>query len=492
MAPTSLNVLHIASEAVPLIKSGGLADVVGALPIALRDLGCDARVVIPGYRKAIAAAEALGLEWLDTVLTIEASGWDHRVGIGVVEVSGLPIYLLACDELYGRDGLYGPDATVAYEDNDRRYAVFTKAALALPGAIQWQPDILHAHDWQAGLVPVLWEAGYQGVLPHAKPVFSIHNMAYQGVFAPQSLRVTGLGPEYYHGRKVEHFGTVNWLKAGIVYSHGLSTVSPTYAAEIQTRAFGCGLDGEIARQAHKLRGIVNGIDTAVWNPAIDPHLPANYDRHDLSGKAVCRDALREEVGLLPMADDRKVALVGLISRTLSQKGIDLVADAVEPYILAGRMQLVILGAGDRALESRLHMLEARHPGWVTFWRGYNEGLAHRIEAGCDLFLMPSRFEPCGLNQMYSLAYGTLPLVRYTGGLADTVVDVSQPHGNGFSFGPIDIGHFSAGLNRALGLFQHYPDQWHAAQQRAMQADHSWQTCAQDYLGWYQDILGHRA
>ena len=299
--------------------------------------------------------------------------------------------------------------------------------------------------------------------------------------------MTGLGPEYFAADKVEHFGAVNWLKAGIVYSHGLGTVSETYAKEIQTPEFGCGLDGVIQAQQAKLRGIVNGIDGAVWNPATDKYLPSTYTIDDRSGKKICREALRQEVGLdNPQRDD--VCLVGLISRLVEQKGIDLVVAGIEPYILAGRMQFVVLGTGDPYLEQQLYALQARHPGWVSFWRGYNEGLAHRIEAGVDMFLMPSRFEPCGLNQMYSLAYGTLPLVRYTGGLADTVTDVSQEGGCGFTFGPVDLGHFSATLDRALGLFADFPEQWEAAQRQAMQRTYGWDRCAQDYLHWYHDIL----
>ena len=252
-------------------------------------------------------------------------------------------------------------------------------------------------------------------------------MAYQGVFAPSTLRLTGLGPEYFAADKVEHFGAVNWLKAGIVYSHGMGTVSETYAKEIQTPEFGCGLDGVIQAQRAKLHGIVNGIDGTVWNPANDEYLPSLIP---LMIVVVRKFAVSsQEVGLdNPQRDD--VCLVGLISRLVEQKGIDLVMAGIEPYILAGRMQFVVLGTGDPYLEQQLNALQARHPGWVSFWRGYNEGLAHRIEAGVDMFLMPSRFEPCGLNQMYSLAYGTLPLVRYTGGLADTVTDVSQEGGCG--------------------------------------------------------------
>lgn len=482
---TDLRVLHVASEALPLVKTGGLADVVGALPKALNDSpGVDARVCVPGYRHALRVGEGLGLRWLPGSLTIEAGGIDHHVGVGEVVHQGVSYYVLACNELFDRDGCYGPTPTTDYEDNARRFSVFAKAALALPRFLGWIPHVIHAHDWQAGLVPPLLERGWGRDLPATRSVFTIHNIAYQGAFWHWDMKLTGLPWAMYNPLQLEHFGKLNLLKAGIVHAHRVTTVSQRYAEEIQQAEFGFGLDAVIAGQAHKLDGITNGIDAEIWDPASDPHLSAHFDHQDLSGKAVCKTLLQREVGL---PEDDTVAVVGIVSRLVEQKGLDLVLAAVDPYILAGRMQLVVLGSGDPAIEAGLRQLQGRHPSRVCFWHGYNEGLAHRIEAGCDLFLMPSRFEPCGLNQMYSLRYGTLPLVRYTGGLADTVRDIASGDGNGFTFGPMDLGHFSAVLDRALGLYQFFPDEWRRAQIRAMRQDNSWQRVGRVYADLYRSL-----
>jgi len=480
----ALRVLHVASEVSPFIKSGGLADVAHALPDALRRLGHDARVCLPCYRRVYVEAEKRGVKWLSTPMVIESGGVDHRVGIGEVMLDGLPVYVLACNELYDRDGLYGPSQAQEYEDNARRFSVLAKAALALPGAIGWTPHIIHAHDWQTGLVPVLLERGFCKALPATRSVFTIHNIAFQGAFPGHDMRLAGLDPWLFNPMHCEHFGRFNMLKTGIAFADRVTTVSKRYAEEIQAPEFGWTLDAVIRHHGYKVSGITNGIDTQCWNPASDPDIVAHYDVEDLAGKAACRRALRDECGLAKRDD---VCLVALVSRLTEQKGIDLVIDAVSPYIIAGRMQLAVLGSGDLHLENRLNALQARHPGWVYAWYGHNEGLAHRFVAGADAFLVPSRFEPCGLTQMYAMRYGTLPIVRYTGGLADTVTDVSTGAGTGFTFGPIDIGHFSAVLDRALGLHQHFPAEWAAAQRRAMSTDFSWDHAGRSYEALYRGM-----
>ncbi len=480
----SMRILHVASEMVPLVKTGGLADVAGALPRALVRAGQDARVVIPGYRRAIIEAQAHGLSWGAQPMTIETGGVDHAVGIGTCVIDGLTVYLIACNELFDRDGVYGPTPTADYEDNCRRFSLFCKAALALPGYLGWIPHVVHAHDWQAGLVPALLERGYNSVLPATRSVFSIHNIAYQGAFWHFDMKLTGLDWALFNPLHVEHYGKLNLLKAGVVFADRVTTVSRRYAEEIQTPEFAYGLEAVMRGHAYKLIGITNGIDTDEWDPATDVHLSTNFDRKHLSGKAACKEQLREECGLYHAEG---ACLMTVVSRLVEQKGIDLVIDAVTPYILAGRLQLMVLGAGDTVLEQRLAHLQAKHPGWVYAWYGYNEELAHRFIAGADVFLMPSRFEPCGLTQMYSQRYGTLPIVRFTGGLADTVEDVATGHGNGFSFGPMDLGHFSSVLDRALGLFQHFPDEWRKAVLRAMAADHSWESVAKEYCALYRRI-----
>jgi starch synthase len=480
----ALRVLHVASEVAPFMKSGGLADVAFALPAALRRAGHDARVVMPCYRKARGEAERRGLRWLPGAMTIEAGGVDHHVGVGEVIVDGMPIYLLGCNELYDRDGLYGPSAIQEYEDNVRRFAVLSKAALALPGFLKWVPHVVHAHDWQTGLVPVLLQRGFGSVLPATRSVFTIHNIAFQGAFPPHEMRLTGLDPWLFNPMHGEHFGRLNLLKLGIAFADRVTTVSKRYAEEIQGAEHGWTLDAVIRHHGYKVSGITNGIDPLAWDPATDPHLPARYSADDLAGKKACTRALRQELGL---HQAENTCLVTMVSRLTEQKGVDLVIDAVTPYILAGRMQLAILGSGDLHLEHRLNQLQARHPGWAFVWYGYNEPLSHRFVAGGDIFLMPSRFEPCGLTQMYAMRYGTLPLVRYTGGLADTVRDVMAGDGTGFSFGPVDGGHFSAVLDRALGLYQHFPAEWQAAQQRGMRQDWSWDHAAKGYCDLYRAI-----
>ena len=483
MAQT-LRILHVASEMVPFVKTGGLADVIGALPLALKAHKHDARVVIPGYRAALQVAKHHGLTWGGHTMTIEAGGVDHTVGVCMVDLHGVKVYFIACNELFERDGIYGPSQANDYDDNARRFAVFSKAALALPGYLGWVPHIVHAHDWQAGLVPALLERGFNKVLPATRSVFTVHNVAYQGSFWHFDMKLTGLDWALYNPLHLEHYGKLNLLKAGIVFADRVTTVSKRYAQEIQSREFGFGMEAVVSGHAYKLSGITNGIDADVWDPATDTLIPSRYDAKKLAGKHTCKERLRKDTGLFA---EESPCLVAVVSRLVEQKGIDLLLDVVDPYILAGRMQLVVLGSGDLALEHRLHLLQARHPGWVYAWFGYNEELAHRIIAGSDMFLMPSITEPCGLTQLYSLRYGTLPLVRYTGGLADTVTDVAAGEGTGFTFGPADRGHFSSTLDRALGLYQHFPAEWKQAVKRAMAVDNSWKHVADEYIELYRSI-----
>lgn len=485
MKSKRLRILHAASEMAPFIKTGGLADVTSGLPQALVEQGHDVRVAIPGYRSALTVAATHGLTWLPGSMTIEAGGVDHQVGVGVVVWKGVTVYFLACNELFDRPGIYGPSANHDYDDNARRFSVFSKASLALAGFINWKPHVIHAHDWQTGIIPALKTRGFHRSLPGTRTVFTIHNIAYQGAFWHFDIKLTGLDWSLFNPTQLEHFGRLNFLKAGVVFADHVTAVSNRYAEEIQTDGGAFGLEGVMHEHAYKLSGITNGIDINEWNPAEDVHLPERFDAQRLAGKKTCTVKLREECGLTQTGSP---CLVGVVSRLIDQKGIDLVIDAVEPYILAGRMQLVVLGSGDTALEQRLRHLQAKHPGWVYAWYGFNEGLAHRIIAGCNLFLMPSRNEPCGLTQMYSMRYGTLPLVRYTGGLADTVTDVETGSGTGFTFGPIDLGHFSSVLDRALGLYQYFPEKWTEAMVRGMKQDFSWRHVSLKYIDIYRDLI----
>ncbi|MFW5830035.1 MAG: glycogen synthase, partial [Planctomycetota bacterium] len=342
-----LRILHVASEAVPLAKSGGLADVVGSLPAALCDIGYDARIVLPGYRAAIEKAETSGRHrWLTQPLQIEAGGHTHEVHVCEWKLGKVRYYLIAANELYDRPGLYGPTAASPYEDNARRFAVLAKAALALPGLIGWVPHVIHAHDWQAGLVPVLRERGWNRSLPATRTVFTIHNLAYQGEMWHFDIKLAGLDWALFNPMQLEHHGRFNFLKSGVVFADRVTTVSQRYAEEIQGGEFGCGMDAVLRHHNYKLSGIRNGIDADEWNPATDKHIVASYSADDLTGKAACKQALRYELGLV----ENPCALVGVVSRLVHQKGLDLVLEAVEPYILAGRMQLAVLGSGEPALE----------------------------------------------------------------------------------------------------------------------------------------------
>ncbi|HEX2660480.1 MAG TPA: glycogen/starch synthase, partial [Polyangia bacterium] len=409
-----LKVLFVASEVAPFRKTGGLADVAGALPRALRKRGIDVRVVMPLYA---------GMNWaeqevLDGMLSVPMYHGTARAGVrrGRLPMSDVPVYFIEHNRYFDRPYPYGPPGQ-AYPDNLERFAFFSRASLELCKALGFIPDVVHSNDWQAGLVaPYINTVEWSKPLHGAATVYTIHNLAYQGNFEGGAMFITGLGDEHFNPNEFEHYGDVNLMKAAIVHSTLLSTVSPSYAGEIQTSAYGCGLDGVLRGRQGDLRGILNGIDLDEWNPASDPTLPGHFDADSLAGKAVCKEALQREVGL-PVRSD--VPLYGVIGRLTSQKGFDVLARALE-QLLTWDLQVVLLGSGDSDAERFFAALAYQRGDKFRAYIGFDDALAHRIEAGSDFFLMPSRFEPCGLNQMYSLRYGTLPIVRATGGLRDTV------------------------------------------------------------------------
>jgi starch synthase len=471
-----LKVLFVSPECAPFAKTGGLADVAGALPKALRDLGMDARVVMPLYR---------GIPWNDlevlegTLSVPIGRGSAHgRVRLGRLPKSDVPIYFLEHHGYFDREFLYG-SATEAYWDNIERFTFLSRGALQLSNALGWYPDIVHANDWQTALVPVFINTvEWARPLHAATSIYTIHNMAYQGVAARDALAVTGLGPEHDNSNEFEHFGTLNLTKAALAHSTLLTTVSPTYAEEIQTPDYGCGLDGVLRSRRADLVGIVNGIDPHEWDPASDPHLPAHFSAADLGGKAVCKARLQKEAGL-PVRRD--VPLFGLVARLVEQKGVDVLADTLY-RILDLDLQLVLLGTGDPDLEAFFAQVAAERGDRFCARLHFDNGLAHRIEAGCDFFLMPSRFEPCGLNQLYSLAYGTLPIVRATGGLADTVRCYSEATGSGtgFSFHDLTPGALFDTVGWALSTWYDRPRHIAAMRREAMAEDFSWQHAAKQY------------
>ena len=463
---TGTRVLFAAPECAPLTKTGGLGDVAGALPAALRSLGVDVRVLLPRYEnpnlheKEIARATLLGRK----VRILESK-----------LPSGVPLYLLDCPELYVRNGgPYQTDQGEDWPDNALRFGVLSRAAALLGGAaspFSWRPDVLHCNDWPTALAPLYLEREADA----AASLLTVHNLAFQGLFEPAVLAGLELRPGDFSLHRLEFYGRLSFLKGGLACADAVTTVSPTYAAEIQTEAQGCGLDGLLRERRADLSGILNGIDTAIWDPAGDPLIAANYDAGALDAKRANKAALQRRMQL---REDADVPLLGMVGRLTHQKGIDLVLAAARD--LAGLpAQLVILGKGERAHEHALAALAARHPGEVAVAAGFNEQLAHLIEAGADLFLMPSRFEPCGLNQMYSQRYGTPPVAHATGGLADTIADGET----GFLFDRPERGALIEAVRRALAV-RRAPRRWRAVQRAGMARDFSWAEPARRYADLY--------
>ena len=483
----ALKVLFVASEVTPFRKTGGLADVAGALPKALKKRGIDVRVVMPLYQ---------GVRWddlepLDGALSVPMWWGTARGGVrlGRLPGSDVPIYFLEYNRYFDRPYLYGPPGD-AYPDNLERFTFLSRASLELCKAIGFLPDILHAHDWQAALAPVyLNTVEWSRPLHGTASVFTIHNLAYQGNFEGGAMFITGLGREHYHAGEFEHFGDLNLMKAAVSHSTMLSTVSPTYAREIQTPAFGFGLDGVLASRAGDLRGILNGIDVEEWNPAQDPHLPVKFDARRLAGKARNKAELQKEVGLPVRAD---VPLYGVVGRLTSQKGFDVMAHALD-RILSWDVQLVLLGTGDQDAERFFSGMAAHRTDKFDAIIGFDNALAHRIEAGSDFFLMPSRFEPCGLNQMYSLRYGTLPIVRATGGLVDTVqqYDEATGGGTGFMFDDLNPESLANTVGWTLSTYHDRPRHVTAMRKRAMAQDFSWDRAAGEYERLYHQAYERR-
>jgi len=477
--PRPINILFVSSEARPLIKTGGLADVSSSLPAALRDLGLDCRLLLPGYPSVLERCIAL------TPVANIAAPADTPVQLllGQMPDTHVPVYVLDAPHAFQRPGGPYQDASGAeHPDNAERFALLSRIAAqlcdphsALAKQTHWHPDCLHCNDWQTGLAPAYLH--YAG-----RPIPSlttIHNLAFQGVYAPDILPRLGLPAESFAIHGLEYYGSIAFLKAGLFYSDWITTVSPTYALEIQDDRLGMGMQGLLQQRSHQLTGILNGIDTADWNPSSDLHLAHNYTYRGMAGKRRSKTALQAELGL---NKDAAAPLFGIVSRLTHQKGLDWVVQAVDG-ILAQGGQLAILGTGEPELEARFKQLAQQHPHSVAAFIGYDEGLSHRIEAGADIFLMPSRFEPCGLNQMYSQRYGTLPLVRTTGGLADSVTDGKD----GFSFAGDTAHALWLSIERALAAY-HDPKAWRRMQQTAMRKDMSWENSAREYVALYTQLI----
>jgi starch synthase len=459
----------------------------GSLPKALAKRGVDARVVMPLY----AGIPWNDLESLEGTLAVPTGFGESRgaVRMGTLPNSNVPIYFLEHHHYYDRPYIYGPPDQ-SYSDNLERFTYLSRGSLELCKALGFFPDIVHANDWQTALLPV-----YINTVEWAKPlhaaasIYTIHNLAHQGVWGDGALFITGLGREHYHSREFEHFGTMNLTKAALYHSTLLTTVSPNYAQEIQTSAHGFGLDGVLSERRGDLFGVLNGIDLHEWSPELDPLIPARFTSTDLSGKAECKRALQAEAGL-PVRDD--VPIFGLVSRLTPQKGVDVLAQILRG-LLDLDLQVVLLGSGDPEAERYFSYVSSLRPDRFRAFIGFDNPRAHRIEAGADFFLMPSRFEPCGLNQLYSLRYGTLPIVRATGGLADTVAqyDETTASGTGFVFNDLTPSALYNVIGWALSTWHDRPAHIRKMQTEAMSQDFSWDRSAEAYERIYHSAYARR-
>jgi len=476
--------LIIGSEAVPFVKTGGLADVLGALPSALARLGWDVTLVLPRYRGVDAGSR------IDR-FSLSVGGYTRDIGFFEAPLpGGARAVLVDCPDLYDRDEVYAPRGTVGYPDNARRFAVLVRAAFEWTARSGQRPSVVHGHDWQAGLAPVYLRTLYAShpILGGTPSVFTIHNLAYQGLFEPDWLPRLDLGWEELAVDRLEFWGRVSFLKGGIRDSAVVTTVSRTYADEIQTPDAGFGFDGILRERRHDLVGILNGIDTSEWDPRRDRFLPAPYGPDTLDGKIAAKRAVLARYRLPDDAAAIARPLVGMISRMIDQKGFDLIEDIAADLPDLDAM-FVVLGTGDARYQDLWTGLAAKHPERIAAHIGFDEGLAHLIEGGADIFLMPSRFEPCGLNQMYSLRYGTVPVVRAVGGLADTVRDYAPGDGNatGFVFTDYTGRALLGALGRALALYRDSAS-WRAVQLAAMREDNSWDHSAQEYVRIYERAI----
>jgi starch synthase len=465
----------VASEATPFAKTGGLADVVGALPRALRALGEETAVVMPRYGSInVGGARRV---FNDLRIWFGPASW--RTDLYAVEARGVPYYLVDCPALFDRAELYGAGGA-DYPDNHIRFAVLSRAALAV---MRWlfRPGVVHCHDWQSSLVPLYMRHQFASdpTFYGIRTLLTIHNLGYQGIFPRAILPEIGLDDTLYTSGVVECWEKVNLLKTGIVTADGISTVSRGYAREIQTKEYGFGLDALLGSRANALTGILNGVDYEEWSPESDPYIAARYSADDLSGKLACKRDLLREFGL--PVDDLSLPVIGSVSRFASQKGFDLIAE-VSREIAGEDLFLVVLGSGDKPYEEMFRELAASHPGRIAVRIAYDNRLSHMIEAGSDMFLMPSRYEPCGLNQIYSLRYGTVPIVRATGGLDDTIDEET-----GFKFREPTGSALMEAIRRALDAWRNQ-DQWREMMRRGMKKDYSWSASAAEYSKLYRRLL----
>ena len=483
-----IKILFVTSELYPLVKTGGLADVSASLPAALQSLGLDVRILLPGYAGVMAQLPHTRKAAL--ISNVSAYYPDCTLRTSRVPDTNVPLMLLDCPTLYHHEnGPYQDRSGSDLPHNHLRFGLLGYVAALLGGdesPLTWRPDIVHCNDWQSGLAPA-----YLHYMPGTKPpsIITIHNLAFQGIFPLDIFPWLGLPAQSFQMNGLEYYGNVSFLKAGLFYADRITSVSPTYTAEIQRAPLGMGLQGLLTTRRDHLTGILNGIDEKAWNPHSDPHIPAHYDAIDLSNKRHNKRALQQRMGLDVNAN---VPLIGVVSRLTHQKGIDMIVQII-PELMARGCQLAILGSGEAVHENALLQFAQQHPGKVAVKIDFDENLSHLITAGIDMFLMPSRFEPCGLNQMYSQRYGTPPIVSATGGLADTVIDcnpetIAAQEGSGFVFEDLQSSGLLTAIDRALTYYRD-ASVWPKLQRAGMERDFSWTTSAQRYLDLYQSLLG---
>jgi starch synthase len=478
-----MKIIFAASEATPFAKTGGLADVAGSLPPALASLGHDIRVVLPRYRQVDVSRHKLKST---ASFFIPVGAWQERCDVlESVSSRGITVYFISNDIYFDRPELYGT-GQADYPDNAERFIFFSRAILELCVALDLQPEIVHCNDWQTALVPLYLKQIYSRstTFKKTRSIFTIHNLGYQGLFRHENMSLTGLGWDVFTPEGLEFWGQINFLKAGLVYADLITTVSRTYSREIQTPEYGCGLDGVLRSRSADLIGIVNGIDYDVWDPSRIHDIPQRFDASRLAGKKICKKKLLTRLGM-PDADS---PIVGMVTRLVDQKGLDIMTEAL-PEIMSLGIQLVVLGTGDEKYHRILRDAASRYPGRMRVLLQYNDGLAKTIYAGCDLFLMPSQYEPCGLGQMIALRYGAVPLVRKTGGLADTVIDynLKTGRGTGFVFEEYSAPALVDCFRRALEVFS-YEKKWKRLMQTGMKQDMSWERSAKEYVNAYRKAL----
>lgn len=490
-----MNIVFATSEVAPFAKTGGLADVCGALPVELQRQGHNVAVIMPAYRQVKDgghAIEPLGVKFDIPIGNKIVRG---RLLRSTLPGSDVPVFFVEQDDYFDRPELYrlkGED----YKDNCERFVFFCRAVLEAIRLLHLSVDVVHCHDWQTSLIPAFLKIEYSHTLGYEKvgSVLTIHNLAYQGIFWHWDMLLTGLDWRFFNWNQMEFYGKLNLLKTGLVFSDWLTTVSPQYAKEIQTDPLGCGLDGVLRQRSETLSGIVNGVDYSVWDPVTDPHIAAQYDVGSWQeGKAACKAALQRELGLPELPRTPVVALIG---RLADQKGWDLVVDVMRRWVHEMDVQWVILGTGEPYYHDVIGGLAREYPNRIAARLEFSDPLAHRIEAGADLFLMPSRYEPCGLNQLYSLKYGTVPVVRATGGLVDTVVDCTPEsrasgEATGFQFEAYNASVMEVALRRGVEAYWNDQPTWRALVETGMKQDWSWSASARQYMDVYANAIRQR-